>query len=92
MRIYDYFELVLLPIKEGFKLLRSDAIADYLFNGTVNLAAVLVVFFVGTVLIRFLLSPVHGGGLLRRNRPQDPQITEREKADFLNSWDEERYG
>lgn len=48
----------LYPIRQLLELYRSDSISEYLFDGEVTLWQVIVVFFVGALLIRFLLSPV----------------------------------
>lgn len=58
MRILDYFDVIMYPIQQLVNLLKDSRISDYLFDGQVNLWQVLITFFVGALLIKFILAPV----------------------------------
>ncbi len=49
---------ILYPIQQLMNLFKSKEIADFLFNGDVTYLDVIVTFFVGAILIKFLLAPV----------------------------------
>lgn len=49
---------ILFPIKELMKLFESKEISNFLFNGDVNYLEVIATFFVGALLIKFLVAPV----------------------------------
>ena len=49
---------ILYPIKELMKLFESQEISNFLFNGDVTYLEVIATFFVGALLIKFLVAPV----------------------------------
>lgn len=49
---------ILFPIKELMKLFQSVEISNFLFNGNVTYLEVIATFFVGALLIKFLVAPV----------------------------------
>lgn len=49
---------ILFPIKELMKLFESEEISNFLFNGNVTYLDVIATFFVGALLIKFLVAPV----------------------------------
>lgn len=49
---------ILYPIKELMKLFESKEISNFLFNGDVTYLEVIATFFVGALLIKFLIAPV----------------------------------
>lgn len=49
---------ILYPIQQLMNLLKSQEISDFLFNGDVTYLDVIIAFFVGAILIKFLLAPV----------------------------------
>lgn len=49
---------ILYPIKELMKLFESQEISNFLFNGDVTYLEVIATFFVGALLIKFLIAPV----------------------------------
>ena len=49
---------ILYPIKELMKLFESKEISNFLFNGNVTYLEVIATFFVGALLIKFLVAPV----------------------------------
>lgn len=49
---------ILYPIKELMKLFKSEEISNFLFNGNVTYLEVIATFFVGALLIKFLVAPV----------------------------------
>lgn len=49
---------ILYPIQQLMNLLKSKEISDFLFNGDVTYLEVIIAFFVGAILIKFLLAPV----------------------------------
>lgn len=51
-------QFILFPIRKLLDLYNDSAISEFLFDGEVTLWQVIVIFFVGALLIRFLLSPV----------------------------------
>ena len=49
---------ILYPIQQLMNLFKSQEIANFLFNGDVTYLNVIITFFVGAILIKFLLAPV----------------------------------
>lgn len=49
---------ILYPIQELMKLFKSEEISNFLFNGNVTYLDVIATFFVGALLIKFLVAPV----------------------------------
>ena len=49
---------ILYPIQQLMNLLKSPEISDYLFNGDVSYLEVIATFFVGAILIKFIVAPV----------------------------------
>lgn len=59
MDFLDFLDTAIFtPILKYMDMLDSDAISDYFFGGSVSLLGVLVTFFVGWVVLRFILAPV----------------------------------
>lgn len=58
MRILDYFDVIMYPIEQFVNLLKDNKIAEYLFDGQVTLWQVIITFFVGALVIKFILAPV----------------------------------
>lgn len=49
---------ILYPIQQLMNLLKSQEISNYLFNGNVSYLEVIATFFVGAILIKFIVAPV----------------------------------
>ena len=49
---------IIYPIRELMKLFESQDISNFLFNGDVTYLEVIATFFVGALLIKFLVAPV----------------------------------
>lgn len=49
---------ILYPIQQLMNLFKSQEISNYLFNGDVTYLEVIATFFVGAILIKFIVAPV----------------------------------